>query len=273
MRPETFVGPDLSAVGAEVRTTMGEDALVLDHRVIREGRRSLFEIVAVRLADVEQFRRRLEPRAIPPREERGRGYRIALVGPTGAGKSTVAGRLAALEVAEGGEVGVISVVLDGGRDGRGPVELAGIPVERVGHPAEVAPAMQRLRSCALVAVDLPALNRKHPERNLVAAEILERISPDEVHLVVPAYLRTDVAVEIRDRYGRFGVTHMLLSKLDEVPGEVGVVDLAFRLDLPSRWASDGPGLAGDAHPAAPRILASLGLPLEGSEPRAAAGIR
>jgi flagellar biosynthesis protein FlhF len=273
MRLETFVGPELAGVSAEVRTVMGQDALVLNHRVLREGRRSLFEVVAVRLADVQEFRRRLDPSATPPREERGEPRRIALVGPTGAGKTTLAGRLAALLSDGEGEVGVVSVALDGGRDARGSVEMAGSRVERVARPSEVTPAMQRLRSCALVVVEVPALNRRQPEQNLLASEILEHIAPDEVHLVLPAYLRTDVAVGIRDRYGRFGITHMLLTKLDEVPGETGVIDLAFRLDLPSRWASDGPGFDGDAHPAAFRILAPLGLPAEGSDSRATAGVR
>lgn len=271
MRLKTFVGPELAAVSAEVRAVMGDDALVFDHRVLREGRRSLFEVVAVRLADVQEFRRRLEPAAAPG-EERGEPRRIALVGPTGAGKTTMAGRLAAL-LADAGEAGVVSVELADDRDARGLVEIPGARVERVARPAEVASAMQRLRACPLVLVDAPALSRRHPERNLTVAEILEHVAPDEVHLVLPSYLRSDVAMELRDRYGRFGVTHMLLTKLDEVPGETGVIDLAFRLDLPSRWASDEAGFAADAHPAASRILAPLGLPAGGDGPRAVAGAR
>lgn len=272
MRFETFVGPDLSAVSADVRTVMGDDAMVLNHRVIREGRRSLFEIVAVRRAEVEEFRRRLEPGPDPAREKRQGPYRIALVGPSGAGKSTVAGRLAAAEMASGGNVGLIVVAPDG-RPGLSSPNLAGCPMEWVTGPADGTTALRRLRSCKLVLVEIPPLIRKEPERNLRAMEILEGIEPDEVHLVLPAYLRADVALEIRDRYGRFGTTHMLLSKLDEVPGETGVVDLAFRLDLPSRWASDSPGLSDDAHPAASRILASLGVALDAGEPGQAVGVR
>jgi len=54
-------------------------------------------------------------------------------------------------------------------------------------------------------------------------------------------------------------THMLLTKLDDVPGDTGLADLASILALPSRWLTDGIDVPADLKPAPQRILASLGL--------------
>src|SRR5690606_25865798 len=87
--------------------------------------------------------------------------------------------------------------------------------------------------------------------------LLQRIGPDEVHLVLPAGSRTDVALATRDAYVACGTTHLLLTKLDEVPGEDGVAELADALNLPARWVATGQDVAADLEPAAQRLIASL----------------
>ena len=54
-------------------------------------------------------------------------------------------------------------------------------------------------------------------------------------------------------------THLLLTKLDDVPDDTGVADLAAALALPARWLTDGLDVPADLKPAPQRILASLGL--------------
>jgi flagellar biosynthesis protein FlhF len=53
-------------------------------------------------------------------------------------------------------------------------------------------------------------------------------------------------------------THLLLSKLDEVPDDTGIADLAALLALPARWLTDGLDVPADLKPAPQRILAALG---------------
>lgn len=263
MRFESFRGADLAELSLAVREALGPDAIVLSNRVIRDGRRSDYEIVAVRAVEVDRLRSRLEPSPIPSREERGGGaYRIALVGPSGSGKTTMAGRLAsALGGEEGGGASVICV--DPGTEGRGSVVLAAGACEVVSRAADAARAAEKLDSSALIVVDSPSYDRANREWNDLWLDAIEAIEPHEVHLVLPAYIRSDVAMDVRDRYGMAGVTHVLLTKLDDVIGDSGVLDLAFRVNLPSRWASDAQGLDAVVHPAGMRLLSSLGRILEG----------
>jgi flagellar biosynthesis protein FlhF len=279
MRLETFRGPDLGRVVATAQASLGEDAMIVSNRVLRLEGTTLVEIVAARAADVERFRMRIEPTPLLPPDAAGPGrsrpFVVALVGPTGAGKTTTAAKLAVGPQAFGGRrVGLLT--LDTFRVGAleqlsAYAEIAGLPLEVVYHPREVRPALRRLASCEVIIVDTPGRSPRAQELNEGWREILGQVTPDEVHLVVPATLRLDLAAAMQDVFSPFGVTHMLLTKLDEVPGDSGIADLAMRLTYPARWITDGQEIPADLRPAGARIIAALGKHAEDVAPLRVAG--
>ncbi len=260
MRLETFRGPDLGSVTARATAVLGDDALVLRTRVLREGDGTVVEVTAAAAREVEWLRRQLEPGPLPARGS-GRPYVVALVGPTGAGKTTTLAKLATHAGAFGRKrVGLLT--LDTYRAGALEqlgtyAEIAGLPLEAVYDAREVPDALKRLRTCDVVLVDTPGRSPRSRELNEGWRGILAAVAPDETHLVVPATVRTDVAMAVRDAFDAFGATHLLLTKLDEVPGETGVAELAMAMELPARWAADGQEIPEDLRPAGPRIVASL----------------
>lgn len=268
MRLETFRGKDLPSVFEQARLVLGEDAMVVRTTVERDGAHRSVEVVAASAQEIQQLRQKLAAtKPLLPRSVGGRGasgpFILALVGPTGAGKTTTAAKLAVHPEAFGRQrVGVIA--LDTFRVGaleqlQTYAELAGLPLEIVYDLREVDGAVRRLFDCDVILVDTPGRGPKSAKQTDEWRELLQLIGPDEVHLVVPASIRVDVAVAARELFAPFGVTHMLLSKLDEVPGQSGLADLAFELDLPARWVTDGQDVPADLRPAASRILGSLGL--------------
>jgi flagellar biosynthesis protein FlhF len=54
------------------------------------------------------------------------------------------------------------------------------------------------------------------------------------------------------------VTHALITKVDEIPADVGLATMADALELPVRWVGDGYEVPGRLAPAASRIVRSLG---------------
>lgn len=265
MKLHTFRGPDLGSVFQQAQDALGEDAMIVRNRVLREGPATTVEVVAVRAGDVDRFRRRLEPAPLP--KGGARPLTIALVGPTGAGKTTTVAKLATNPIAFGGQrVGLLT--LDTFRAGALEqlgtyAEIAGLPLEVVYDAREVQAALRRLASRAVILVDTPGRG-PHTGNGAGWGELLSGIAPDETHLVIPASLRIDLADGVRQQIAAQGTpaTHMLLSKLDEVPEERGVADLATRLDLPARWVTDGQDVPTDLRSAPARILASLGRPAE-----------
>jgi flagellar biosynthesis protein FlhF len=267
MKLQTFSGADLSDVIRAATAALGEDVAIVDTRTTTRSGERRVQVLAVRGEDVERFRTRLEPGPFPQpaRSSDGsasRPLRLALVGPTGAGKTTTAVKLALSPSAFGArKVGLLT--LDTFRVGaleqiQTYADVGGLPLEVVYRAREVESALARLAHCDVVLIDTPGRGPRATAEEDEWRDVLRTLKPDEVHLVLPATLRTDVAESMCDAYQHAGVTHMLLSKLDEVPFESGVVELASRLGLRSRWVTDGQAVPTDLRIAVPRLLDSLG---------------
>ena len=280
MRLEIFRGQELHKLVRQVRRTLGPDAMIVRTRTRTHGGQALVEVVAAPAPAVEAFKQKLDGgRAAARRVKEGRPrigpYVIGLVGPTGAGKTSTTVKIALHPRALGRrKVGLIT--LDTFRPGaveelQTYAEIASLPLEVLYNSQELPGALQRLRACDVIVVDTPGRSPRFDSEGAQWQTVLEAISADEVHLVLPAGLRLDVAVRLREALSACGPTHALYTKLDET-GEDGLAELAQAVDLPVRWIADGQDLPGDLQPAGPRILASLGLtPDDSAPPLQAAG--
>jgi flagellar biosynthesis protein FlhF len=262
MAPETFRGPDLPRLMAAVRLSAGEDAMIVRTRAPHEVDGINYEVVVATVETVERLRARITP---PERlrvpEPGSAAFVIALVGPSGAGKTTTAAKLA-LHGAAFGDRRVGLLTLDTYRAAaveqiHAYAEVAGLPLEVAYHAGEVPDALARLGECDVLIIDTPG---RAPRGSLDLEWRLpfEAVVPDEVHLVLPAGIRLDVAEAQRNAFAWAGLTHALYTKLDEVPGESGIAELAEHIGLPARWVTDGQDIPLDLRAATPRILGSLG---------------
>jgi flagellar biosynthesis protein FlhF len=119
--------------------------------------------------------------------------------------------------------------------------------------------MTQFADLDVVLVDTPGRSPKAGARDEGWVPMLNALRPDEIHLVIPAGMRTDVAAMALATVSTIRPTHLLLTKLDEVPDDSGVAELTAVLALPTRWLTDGLDVPADLKPAPQRILASLGL--------------
>ena len=267
---ERFRGADLSRVSERARRLLGDDVMIMHTRTVRDEGVPVVEVLAAASSTIDRVRARLEPAPLPPklRKVDGRPYCIALVGPTGAGKTTTAAKLAVRRgmfgAARPGLLTIDTYRVGGMEQLATYAELADVPFEVVYDEKEVDAAMKRLsQTCDIVIVDTPGRSPASAELTERWRSLLDTIAPDEVHLVIPATLRADLAVDIGRAYrgtrAHCGTTHLLLSKLDEVPRETGVTDLALSLEMPTRWIADGQDVPADLKPGVARLLRNLGL--------------
>lgn len=269
---ERFRGADLASVARRARNSVGEDVMILHTRLVRDGGVPMIEVMAASATALDRVRSRLEATPFPSsfRKPDGRPYCIALVGPTGAGKTTTAAKLAVKQGIFGSaRVGLITIdtYRVGGMEQLSTyAELAGVPFEVVYEASEIPATVKRLSMCDVIILDTPGRSPAATELTERWRSLLDAFYPDEVHLVVPATLRADLALHAARAYNRtrthVGSTHVLLTKLDEVPRETGVTDLALSLELPVRWITDGQDVPVDLKPGAARVLRGYGMSVD-----------
>lgn len=185
---------------------------------------------------------------------------VALVGPTGAGKTTTIAKLATNARAYGrGRVGLIG--LDTYRVGAVEqletyAQLADLPCQIVYESSDIEPALRRLVECDVVLVDTPGRGPRQSEDLATVRNWFERLDPDEVHLALPASLMPHVLRRTMQQFRVFGVTHTLCTKLDECPVDSRVFDVVAREGYQMRWYTDGQEVPGDLQPATGRLEAA-----------------
>jgi len=266
---DRFRGADITHVSERARRSLGDDVMIMHTRTVRDGGVPMVEVMAATSGTIDRLRERLEPAPFPNgmRLADGKPYRIALVGPTGAGKTTTAAKLAVRRgmfgAARPGLLTLDTYRVGGMEQLATYAELADVPFEVVYDAREIDAAMKRLSSCDVVIIDTPGRSPASAELTERWRTLLDELAPDEVHLVLPATLRSDLAIDVGRAYApsrqHRGATHVLLSKIDEVPRETGVADLALSMGLPTRWVTDGQDVPMDLKPGVSRILRAYGL--------------
>jgi flagellar biosynthesis protein FlhF len=189
----------------------------------------------------------------------GEGRVVALVGPTGVGKTTTIAKLAAnYRLRENKTVGLITVDtyrIAAVEQLRTYAEIIDLPMEVVSTPREMREAIARMKSLDLVLMDTAGRSPRDDVRIQELKTILAEANPAEVHLVLSAVSGAKSLATTAERFATVGTTAMIITKLDEATGLGNLLSVARDSSLPISYVTDGQNVPDDIRIAQKRAIA------------------
>ncbi len=182
------------------------------------------------------------------------GGMLALVGPTGAGKTTTLAKLAARWVLRHGPRDIALVAADAARIGAQDQihtlgRLLGVPAYSVDGAAQLAGVLAKLSDRRLVLIDTAGLSPKDT-RQLAELQALHEAHPrlDSI-LVLNTSAQAGAIEEAITRFKPARPSACILTKLDEATSLGGLLSALIRAQLPVSYVSEGQRVPEDLNPA------------------------
>lgn len=168
---------------------------------------------------------------------------IALVGPTGVGKTTTIAKLAAAyKLRSGRSVALITAdtyriaAVDQLRTYAG---IIGLPLKVVLSPQEMASAVESFADYEVVLIDTAGRSQFNADRIAELSSFLQAARPDEVHLVLSTTASEAVLLKTAEQFAPVRPNRILLTKLDEAVNFGVVVNVVRRLQTRLSFVTTG----------------------------------
>lgn len=199
----------------------------------------------------------------PERAQDDRPLTIALVGPTGVGKTTTIAKLAATyKLRHARKVGLVTsdtyriAAVD---QLRTYANIIGLPLQVALTPAEMAHACRSLNDCDVILIDSAGRSQHDQQRIVELSDFLAAASPHEIHLVLSSASGESVLRRAAERFTSVNPTHVIFTKLDEAVNFGVLVNVMRQVNAQLSFVTTGQEVPDQIEPASADRLARLVL--------------
>jgi flagellar biosynthesis protein FlhF len=179
---------------------------------------------------------------------------FALVGPTGAGKTTTIAKLAARWSMQHGSRDLALISTDGYRIGAREqlstyARILGAQMYTASSGKELAQVLERLKSKKLVLIDTAGMGARDERLSQQLAALRLGAAQARVFLTLPAHGDAHALDEIVASFARISPTACILTKVDEAASLGAVISTALRHRLRIAYLCNGQRVPEDLHAA------------------------
>jgi flagellar biosynthesis protein FlhF len=201
--------------------------------------------------------------APPVKAADGRPLTIALIGPTGVGKTTTIAKLAAAyRLRHGKKVALITsdtyriAAVD---QLRTYANIIGVPLKVVHTPAEMQQAVEATRDADVVLIDTAGRSPSDAQRVGELQTFLHAAKPHQTHLVLSSVASEGALMRTAEKFADLKPNLVIFTKLDEAANLGVLVNIARRIDAKLSYVTTGQEVPDDIEPSRPDRLARLVL--------------
>ena len=191
----------------------------------------------------------------------GQPRTVALIGPTGVGKTTTIAKLAAhYTLRQHKKVGLITI--DTYRIGavdqlRMYAQIIDVPLKVVLTPAELAEAIALMEDRDVIFIDTAGRSQNDSIKMKELGMFLNAVKPDEIHLVLSSTGQHSHLLSAAEKFKALGINRVIFTKLDEAIGFGVVFSVLRKIDASLSYVTTGQSVPEDIEVGSGRQLAQI----------------
>jgi len=212
----------------------------------------------------------------PMRRLDRKGHIVAVVGPTGVGKTTTVAKLASIcKLVKGEKVALITA--DTYRIGaidqlKTFADIASIPMAVVYTPDEMIAALRKFSGFDTIYIDTVGRSQRSADKIIELGRFIDAADPNEVHLVLSANFSSSVVRDVHKKFKSLKPNRLLITKIDEAVSFGTILSLARDSRLPFSFMTNGQNVPDDIEPVSGKAIAKMIYPDKSGSLRSLTGI-
>ncbi len=186
---------------------------------------------------------------------------VALVGPTGVGKTTCIAKLAVIsKILHNLDVGLISI--DTYRLGaidqlRIFSEISNIDMLVAYEPSDMPKLINSFKKKDIIFIDTAGRSQKNTDQLVKANEFLTAANVDETYLVLSSTGTTKNLLDVSQKFKLFDYDSVIFTKIDEAVTFGNILNVVTNFDVPISFLSNGQVIPDDIISADPEFIANM----------------